>query len=155
MRGGTQTLWKLWEKLRFGFYRIDEVILNGKKTCDVCTSLHWTWEGSCSQSYLSYFSLFIRNMWKILDSDFQMNFHMKDSHEWKNVSYNVGNSLRTWGGLMLIKWYFFLSVRFCGTCKENPCQIFQVKTHSKWQHYWILCVTRDVSAVKGNSRSWT
>ena len=33
---------------------------------------------------------------------FHMKFHMKDSHEWKNVSYDVLNSLRTWGGLKFV-----------------------------------------------------
>ena len=108
------------------FYRIDEVILNGEKKCDVCTSLHWTWEGSYSQSYLSHFSLFLRNMWKILDSDFQMNFHMKDSHEWKNVSYNVGNSLRTWGGLKFVAHkVMLLSIsRFLRNMYIHFCVIF-------------------------------
>ena len=64
----------------------------------------------------------LRIMWQKLVSDFEDEVSHKVQSWVKNVSYNVGNSLRTRGGLQFVahKVILFLSVRFCETCNKNP-----------------------------------
>ena len=124
-----ENLYKLWrKKIRFGFYRAKQPKTN-VPILYAFQNLRDNQEHKRMSEVLS--NLWI--LWKNLNLDFSAEKTCDSIIKWKK---RVMCAIRgtehegAWNSL-LTKWYFLLSVRFCGKCEKNAFWILQMKFHMK------------------------